>query len=554
MPSPRRILALWFPRLGAERALRHLRLAEPGPFATVATHGAAQVLASLSAGASGEGLQVGQALRDAQAICPGLVTRAADPVGEAGFLDALRRWAGKVSPWVAAQEDDTLVIDLSGCAHLFGGEAGVVALLDQDCADMGLSLRIGLADTVGAAWALAHYAGARAGSTRSGDAIDQEARATRSRARKRRHWTRGGDAPPAGRALSTIPVERIAPPGQTRQALAPLPVAALRLPADTLDGLSRVGLRRIDDLAGLPRAALARRFGLEVGRRLDQALGREPEPVSPVAPDLVCAVRLTLPEPIGLREDLEAGIDRLLPPLGARLAKAGRGARRIRLELLRCDHTRQSFDLGLARPSADPARLRPLLFRKLDEADAGFGIDVIRLEAVQTEPVHAVQHSGHVEAARGAQSAQDSTALDDLIGTLGARIGLEAITRWHPADSHIPEKTASIQAAAWSAPHAGDWPQMHAPRPLTLFRPEPVQAPDQAIPPTRFRWRGQDFKLDNACGPERLAPEWWLDDPNWRSGVRDYWRVETSVGQRLWLYYAHGAGLSSGWFCQGRFA
>ena len=250
MPSPRRILALWFPRLGAERALRHLRLAEPGPFATVATRGAAQVLDALSEGASAEGLQIGQALRDAQAICPTLMTRTADPAGEAGFLDALRRWAGKVSPWVAAQQDNTLVIDLSGCAHLFGEEAGVVALLEQDCADMGLSLRVGLADTVGAAWALAHYAGAQAGSARSGDAIDQEARATRSRAAKRRHWERGGAAP------ALLPPEagtwpNIAAPGTAYTALAPLPVAALRLSPELVADLGRVGLRKVVQLGSV---------------------------------------------------------------------------------------------------------------------------------------------------------------------------------------------------------------------------------------------------------------------------------------------------------------
>lgn len=268
MSPARRILALWFPRLGAERALRIARLIEPGPFATVAEQGAAQVLDSLSIAASERGLQPGQPLRDAQAICPALLTRPADPPGEAAFLAALRRWAGKVSPWVAAQPDNTLVIDLTGCAHLFGGEAEVIALMERDCADMGLSVRAGLADSLGGAWALAHYAGRRLDPVRSGDAIDQEARATRSRATKRRHWTRGGTAPRAD--LAPAEVARIAPPGRIRQALNPLPVAALRLAPETETGLARVGLRRIEDLTGLPRAALARRFGLQVARRLDR--------------------------------------------------------------------------------------------------------------------------------------------------------------------------------------------------------------------------------------------------------------------------------------------
>ena len=146
-----------------------------------------------------------------------------------------------------------------------------------------------------------------------------------------------------------------------------------------------------------------------------------------------------------------------------------------------------------------------------------------------------------------------NTAVDDLIGKLGARVGLDAITRLHPASSHIPEKTAQTLAAAWSEP-AQDWPVPPTPRPLLMWQPEPVMAPDTPAVPGRFRWRGRDWTLAEARGPERIAPEWWLDDPNWRSGVRDYWVVVTGQGHRLWLYYGHGGAMSSGWFCQGSFA
>ncbi|MBF9061109.1 DNA polymerase Y family protein, partial [Rhodobacterales bacterium HKCCSP123] len=143
-------------------------------------------------------------------------------------------------------------------------------------------------------------------------------------------------------------------------------------------------------------------------------------------------------------------------------------------------------------------------------------------------------------------------ALDDLVARIGARVGLERITREHPTDSHIPEKTSATQAAAYSPP-APDWPRPARPRPLTLFRPEPVTAPSDPTPPAEFRWRGRRFETQAAQGPERIAPEWWLDDPNWRSGVRDYWRVVTTEGHRLWLFYAHGGAVSGGWFAQGDF-
>ncbi|MFC3613270.1 Y-family DNA polymerase [Lutimaribacter marinistellae] len=548
--SKRRILSLWFPRLGAERVMRAERGLPPGPLAVVAELSNMQVITALNAEAAAEGLRVGQPVRDAHAMCGSLLTRPRNSPAEAAFLTALRRWAGKFSPWVAEAPPDGLVIDLSGCAHLFGGEAELIAVIEADCAAMGLSVRAGLADTLGAAWALARHAGQAAGSDRNGDAISQEARATRSKA-GRRHWTKGGAAP---QVSSRNTESSIAAPGQTYGALSPLPVAALRLESGVVEQLNRLGLRRIGDLLGQPRASLARRFGTGLVHRLDQAMGSAPEPVSPAkAPDHF-AVRMTFPDPIGLKEDLMAAIDRILPVLCARLEAKGRGLRSLRLEAHRTDQAAEVAVVGLARPGHDPARIRPLLEMKIDAIDAGFGIDMLRLQAIQTEPVHARTVTGHAEAGRAVRDRlSGATAIEDLIGKLGARVGLETITRYHPASSHIPEKTAQVMAAAWSEP-AQDWPPAPRPRPLLMWRPEPVMAPDTPALPDRFRWRGRNWTRAHATGPERIAPEWWLDDPDWRSGVRDYWVMVTGEGERLWLFYGHGGAMSSGWFCHGRFA
>ncbi|MDT8858073.1 DNA polymerase Y family protein [Paracoccaceae bacterium Fryx2] len=548
----RRILSLWFPRLAAERLLRQRGDVLPLPFAVVAERGGAQVLASLNPEAEAAGLALGQPLRDATAMCPGLLTRPADPLRDAAFLTVLRRWAGKFSPWVAEEPPAALVVDLTGCAHLFGGEAALLAEVEADCAGLGLTVRAGIADTPGAAWALARFAGQGVVPLRNGDAIEQEARATRSRAAKRRGWERGGVAPVAA---VEGPQGVIAAPGQMRQALAGLPITALRLPPETVAALARLGLRQIDDITGLPRAALARRFGTQTLRRLDQALGLEPEPVAPARAPLHFAVRLTFPDPIGLLADVQAGVDRLLPVLCARLREKARGARRVRLQAFCSDGRCEVVEVGLARPADDPDRIRPLLALKLEMIDAGFGIDCLRLSAVETEPLSAVQHRGHIDAAEQAAARQGSdTALEDLLGKLGARLGMDAVTRLHPAESHIPEKSAIVLAAAWSSPAPAPWPRPRAPRPLLLFRPEPVAAPGVPQLPTGFRWRRRDLVVRVATGPERLAPEWWLDDPEWRSGLRDYWRVEATGGERLWLFYAHGGEVSGGWFCQGVFA
>jgi protein ImuB len=336
--------------------------------------------------------------------------------------------------------------------------------------------------------------------------------------------------------------------------LAPLPIAALRLEPHTAAQLARLGLRRVSDLTAQPRAALARRFGRGLVARLDQAMGALPEPVSPApAPDRF-ATRLSLPDPIGLIDDVMAAIDRMLPRLCQALHAKGRGARTLRLEAYRSDGTMQWMNVTLAKPSDDPERLRPLLRMKVEDLDAGYGIDMLRLEAVAHEPLHQRTAVGHLEAGAAVRAQlAASGGFDDLIGRLGARLGMEAITRLHPADSHIPEKTAITLAAAWSKP-AEDWPRRGRRRPLLMWRPEPVMVPDTPRLPDVFRWRGRDHKVCHLTGPERLAPEWWLDDPAWRSGQRDYWEVITEDGHRLWLYYAHGAAMSSGWFCQGAFA
>ena len=550
--SDRRILSLWFPRLGAERLIRRQPVLGDQPLAVVQDQNNMQLITALNAIAQGYGLQVAQPVRDAHAMCPGLLTYPRSAVGEARFLESLQRWAGKFSPWVAPEGRDALVVDLTGCAHLFGGEAALMQVVEDDCTDLGLSVLMGLADTRGAAWALARYAGRAAASDRTGDAIDQEARATRSRAGKRRHWTKGGAAPVVRTKAGNT--DRIALPGQTYGALSPLPIAALRLESEVTAQLGRLGLRRVGDLLGQPRAGLARRFGRGLVMRMDQAMGSAPEPVSPAKPPDHFAVRMTLPDPIGLAEDVMAGIDRLLPRLCKALEDKGKGARRVALHAHRSDQGIEVIEVGLARPSFYPERIRSLLELKINEIDAGFGIDMLRLVAVQVEPVHDAMVVGHLQAGEAVQARLNKTnALDDLVGRLGARVGLDAIRRLHPADSHIPEKSHKFLAAAWSEPHEGPWPAPSNPRPMLLWPPEPVHAPAVPRLPEVFRWRGRELTRLRALGPERLAPEWWLDDPNWRSGTRDYWVTDTACGERLWLFFGHGGAMSPGWFCQGSF-
>ncbi len=488
----RRILSLWLPRFSTDLSLR--RRPAPGPFALVTKARGADRLACVNAEAQARGLTTEMGLADARALCPDLLTRPADPRAEAQALDALRRWALRYCPWVAVDGADGLLLDITGAAHLMGGEAAVLADLTARLTRMGFETRAAIADTRGAAWAVAHF----------------------------------------GRG-------RVVPAGASARALLPLPLAALRLDPATLEGLTRLGLRSIRDLSALPRAGLVRRFGLEPMLRLDQALGALSEPVSPAPEPPNFAVRLSLPDPIGLTSDITAGLERLLARLCDHLRRAEMGARRLALELTRTDGTVVRLELGLARAMRDAAAMARLYDRALDGMDAGFGIDRMRLVALQTEalPVQQITTSG----------AKAEGDLADLLTRLCNRVGFENVTRFQPADSHIPEKAFQIAAAAYCDP-APDWPQGGPLRPLIHFAPEPIAGTGRAVP-RRFKWRGRWWGVVAATGPERISPEWWLDDPAWRTGLRDYWCVQTDRGARLWLFHTPQR---DGWCVQGEFA
>lgn len=543
----RRVMSIWFPHLGAERVLRVHRGSILHPFAVVSEAGQLLTLHSLSRLAKEKGLSVGQSLSDARALCPDLLTALHDPISDESFMAALQRWTTQFSPWVSRQGDNGLCLDISGCAHLFGGEEAMARKVTEQTENLELTAHIGIADTVGAAWALARFSNQALESNLTGDAIEQEARATRSKAFKRRNWERGGARPEV--AITSGENGHIAPSGQTIAAIAQLPVNALRLQPGTATALARVGLRRIQDLLDLPRKALARRFGADVLTRLDQAIGASPEPVSPSKPPSHFATRLSFPDPIGLPEDIEAGIQRLIVPLCEKLKSEAMGCRKVQLTLMRSDSTHQIIEAGLARASHDADRITPLLTLQLPKIEPGHGIDVMRLQAIVVEPLSPQQHSGPMDALAAAHSRRNGDMAEaDLIGRLGARIGLEAITQLHPADSTIPEKTETRSPVAY-AQNRPEWKGTTLPRPTLLFMPEPVKIQRPNDPLSEFTWRRRVYRAVDAIGPERIAPEWWLDDPNWRTGVRDYWVVTTEQGPRLWLFKTQ----PNAWSCHGVF-
>jgi protein ImuB len=486
---------------------------EAAPFALVEKGAHGVTLRALNPAARAQGLRRGQSHADARAICPALISRPAEPEREAQALARLARWCERWSPLVAIDASpegmEGLFVDMTAGAHLFGGEAALLADMRTRLAKAAIPARLAIADTPGAAWAMARFG-------------------------------KGGI---------------ILPPGEARAALADLPIAALRIDGETERLARRFGLKRIGDLYPLPRAKLARRFqggdALGLVRRLDQALGAEPEPLVPLRPLPDHHARAIFAEPLADPGGVEGRLEELMAALAAGLEEAALGALALRLTGFRSDGGVTALAVRLGRPSRDIAIWRRLFREKgLGQLDLGFGIDALTLSADRAAPLHARQ-SG-LDGAEGAAEER----LSDLVDRLSARLGAEAVLRGEPVASWIPERSeqwrvAQAQSRSSRAKSrdvalrvstsldtngSGSRGLSHASRPILLLDPpEPIETtaeiPDGA--PARFKWRRVSRKVVRAQGPERIAPRWWRGG---KARTRDYYRVEDEDGVRYWLF------------------
>ena len=457
------------------------------PLALIGREGGRRVVLAADDTARAAGLHVGMAVAKARILVPGLAIRDADPSADLDALERLALWLlQRVAPIVAVDPPDGIALDSTGTEHLHGGEPAMLDALIGRLVLSGVAARAAIADSLGAAHALARHA----------------AQPT---------W--------------------IAPPGHDTSVLTALPLAALRLPAPMVADLRVLGFARIGDLLAQPRAPLTRRFGPELGRRLDQATGVLAEPLEPVRPAELVTARRAFAEPIGAAETIARSIGKLVVQLCAGLEAKDLGARRLDLLCYRVDNRIAAVRVGMARPARDAKRLTRLLCDRIETIDPGFGIEVMTLTATIAEPL----------ARRQLASALVDDAVPgvaDLVDTLVNRVGEHAVYRVVPVASDVPERSVA-RIAAIAAETGCTWPG-HWPRPARLLpRPEPIETiallPDH--PPVWFTWRGIRRRVKRADGPERVFGEWWDRDAELAT-VRDYFRVEDEAGERYWLYRA----------------
>lgn len=480
------------------------------PLVVIAEHRNALRIVALDDAAAALGLAEDMALAEARARYPMLEVAHEDPQANAALLESIAEYCLRWTPLVACDAPAGIFLDVTGCAHLFGGEEPLAADMRQRLASQGFQVRVAIASTPGMASALARFG-----------------------------------------------PEMVLPPGAERRALAKLPLAALRIDAEMAAALGRVGLKKIGDIYDKPRAPLAARFGRHLLEQLDRALGHLEEPVSPrleVAPYIA---ERPFAEPVGREEDILNALACLARQLAVLLERHGEGAQRLELTLFRADGAVFSVEAGMSRASRDPAAIAALFAERLDvlrdALDPGFGYDLIRLSVLAAERADPAQSD--------LSGPDDAEELARALDRIGARLGLDRVVRQQAYESHLPERAARnvpLYCGENAAPAWETEPEAPPARPLRLLtRPEEIVAvaavPDG--PPLRFRWRRALHEVTRAEGPERIAAEWWRMADG--QPTRDYYRVEDKEGRRFWLFREglfERETASPRWFLHGTFA
>lgn len=469
-------------------------MAPDTPFALIENNTRGLQIKAANPAAQKHGIACGMPLADARALYSDLIVENSTPEKDYERLKQLAIWHLRYSPLVAVHDPETIILDITGCDHLFGGEAQMLNHISKKLAHFDCTARLAITSTIGSAWAAARY---------------------------------GSNNHP------------IISSDQTKSFLKPLPVAALRLDDKTIRRLQQLGLHKIETLIEAPLAPLTTRFGVDLVNRLQQAIGERAEPLNPISPPPEYCLRHPFIEPVTQLDALEFTLTTLAEKMSLQLKSIKKGARQLEICLFRVDGHADRIAIGTSRLCHESAHILLLFQEKLsqvgEELDAGFGYDLMTLSAYHVEPLSDTQHTWHDA------ETKNTEAIDKLLDRFGNRFGPKSIMQFHPIESHIPEHAfhrcrPTLMKHQDRVQHTDTSAK---PRPLLLLRPsEPItvlaEVPDG--PPIRFQWRRKHHRIIAAEGPERISPEWWQVHMNISQQSRDYYRVEDQDGYRFWLY------------------
>lgn len=496
----KRFAAIWFCHLTTDRTIRHHPELRDVPFVLAAPEHGRMVVKACNRLAAGSGIVTGMGVADGRAILPGLMVKEDKPEHTGKLLGALAEWCLRYTPVVAVDMPDGLLLDISGCPHLWGGEDLYVKDIITKLNSYGYKAHIAVADTIGTAWAVSRY-GQRS----------------------------------------------VIESGMEATALAPLPPAALRLETGVVQRLEKLGLHQIQSFFNMPRSALRRRFGQDILTRIDQALGNETELMQPIQPAATYQEHLPCLEPICTAKGIEIALKKLLEMLHERLKKEGKGLRTCIFRGYRVDRNIQQIEIATIRASRNVDHLFKLFEIKIPQLEPALGFELFLLEAPAVEKLTMQQ-----DALWNSSSAPDDVAVSELLDKIAVKTGSHAIHRYLPAEHYWPERSFKVASSFQEKPETA-W-MTAFPRPLHMLpSPEPIEVsvPLPDYPPMLFRHRGQLHKIKNADGPERIEQEWWLC----RGLYRDYYCVEDEHGCRYWLFRSGDYyQMKRQWFIHGFFA
>jgi protein ImuB len=497
-----RFVSIWFRYLITDWYSRRQPALRSTPFVLVSPIHNRIVITAANHLAEAEGIRIGMLLADARAIAPSLLVFDDRPELPIQLLTAIGEWCIRFTPYAAIDPPDGLILNVSGCTHLWGGEDIYLTSIHKRLMDLKYHTRLAMADTIGAAWAIAHF----------------------------------GNEP------------FILKKGEQATALLTLPPASLRLDPEIIERLHKLGLRQVKSFINMSRSALRIRFGQNLIQRLNQALGEENEVIQPVQPIPPYQERLACLEPILTSTGIEIALQRLLEMLCTRLLKEGKGIRRVSFKCYRVDNKIEQIEIGTNRASNHVSHLFKLFQLKLPTIEPALGIELFILEALNVEDVPAFQEKLW-RGTWGLENIQLSELLDRITG----KIGEGNIHRYLPTEHYWPER--SFHAASSLDEKLNSAWRSDKRRPIQLLsKPEPVEvtAPIPDYPPMLFRYKGKLHTIKKADGPERIEREWWLD-----AGVyRDYYLVEDHCGCRYWLFRSghYSPAKNHQWFIHGFFA
>jgi len=448
------------------------------------------------------GVSVGMSLTDARALYPELLSAKASPSQDLKALEKLTLWFQRYSPLVTPHAPDGFALDITGCAHLFGGERAMLHGIQNKLNDFHLTSHLALASSLGTAWAAARY----------------------------------GNEP-----LTLVKT------GDNKPFLSPLPLSSLRLDPAIVLRLNQLGLRKVGHLLNAPEAPLTARFGPSLIQCLHRATGDEAEIFNPLFPPLPYHVRHPFDEPVLHHQALETALAVLSSQMEMILKAANKGTRRLHVQIFRVDGHLEHLSIGTSRLCQQADHLALLfqesLSRLHDDLDTGYGIDLMTMAADNVEEMDDEQNILPVPLTNFERESHTNSTqeIDRLLDRFGNRFGFDKVTRPVPTESYIPEN-ATRSVPIFTKKTALNWQSRnpYPPRPFLLFSPPELitvlaQVPDG--PPLRFKWRRLQHHITRAEGPERLAPEWWaIKDDQKLVQTRDYYRVEDAAGHRFWLY------------------